>query len=94
MRRKFGGKPHHIKVPKTKCDLRSTAYKRFNVAGRRPTKPVQPYYNGSHIASGYTMSVFKLSLQDHWSAKTVSRKLETSVFESFTVANLPYRPCG
>ena len=21
-------------------------------------------------------------------------KLETSVFESFTVANLPYRPCG
>ena len=26
--------------------------------------------------------------------KVDSLTLETSVFESFTVANLPYRPCG
>ena len=30
----------------------------------------------------------------YWIHSEEGLPLETSVFESFTVANLPYRPCG
>ena len=41
--------------------------------------------------NGTKFSIFKFNFTIH---SDEGLTLETSVFESFTVANLPYRPCG
>ena len=39
-------------------------------------------------------TLIKIDCHKVWIHSDEGLTLETSVFESFTVANLPYRPCG